>query len=253
MDANSPQRQNAMTVVDGFDLAAQDMTASPIKGLNFKLFGGRFGEAICAANAFEQSVSRVFQQIRRIIEASPLLRANAKVLQDKITVAGAVITAIPSDYASAAGANPVISVFDELWAFDSERSRRLFDELIPPPTRKIACRLTVTYAGFSGESVLLEELYKRGMAQPEVGPSLYAGDGLLIYRVASRADSVVADGRLAQRHAALAQSKPVSAHDRKQVGDIGKLVCPLGGLGRLHRSYCFAGPAQPRAGGVGWY
>jgi hypothetical protein len=30
--------------------------------------------------------------------------------------------------------------------YASERSRRLFDEMVPPPTRKIACRLT--YAGF---------------------------------------------------------------------------------------------------------
>jgi hypothetical protein len=52
--------------------------------------------------------------------------------------------------------------------------------MVPPPTRKIACRLTVTYAGFEGESVLLEELYKRGMKQPEVGPSLHAGDGILM-------------------------------------------------------------------------
>ena len=32
---------------------------------------------------------------------------------------------------------------------------------------------------FSGESVLLEDLHKRGMALPEVGPSLRAGDGML--------------------------------------------------------------------------
>ena len=72
------------------------------------------------------------------------------------------------------------SCFDELWAYSSERARRLFDEMVPPPTRKIACRLTVTYAGFEGESELLEELYKRGKKQPEVGPSLHAGDGLLM-------------------------------------------------------------------------
>ena len=51
---------------------------------------------------------------------------------------------------------------------------------MPPPTRKVACRLTVTYAGFSGESVLLEELYARGMAQPQIAPSLRAGDGMLM-------------------------------------------------------------------------
>jgi len=61
------------------------------------------------------------------------------------------------------------------------RSRRLWDEMVPPPTRRVACRLTVTYAGFSGESLLLEELHKRGKALPEVGPFLYAGDGLLMF------------------------------------------------------------------------
>ena len=61
----------------------------------------------------------------------------------------------------------------------SESARRLFDELVPPPTRKMACRLVTTYAGFSNESVLLEELHKRGTSQPLVGPSLHAGDGIL--------------------------------------------------------------------------
>jgi hypothetical protein len=79
---------------------------------------------------------------------------------------GASITAIASDYAGAAGANPTISTFDELWGYTSERSDRLWDEMVPPPTRKIACRLTTTYAGFSDESELLEGLYKRGLRQP---------------------------------------------------------------------------------------
>jgi phage terminase large subunit-like protein len=148
------------------------------------LFGGRsFPEAYALANDFEQSVGRVFQAIRRIVECSPLLKGEAKITADKIVfpAIGATIQAVASDYAGAAGANPVISSFDELWAFSSERSRRLWDEMIPPPTRKIACRLTTTYAGFTGESTLLEELHKRGLAQPQVGPDLYAGDGLLMF------------------------------------------------------------------------
>jgi hypothetical protein len=101
---------------------------------------------------------------------------------NKITfpATGATITAIASDYAGAAGANLTISCFDELWGYTSERSNRLWDEMIPP-TRKIALRLTTTYAGFTGESELLEKLYARGLAQPKVGPDLYAGDGLLMY------------------------------------------------------------------------
>jgi Terminase large subunit, ATPase domain len=147
------------------------------------LFGGSYPEATICANDYEQAQARVFTMIRRIIECSPLLRVEAKLTQDRVTFPtfGAVISAIASDYAGAAGGNQNISVFDELWGYVSERSRRLWDELIPPPTRKIACRLTTTYAGFENESQLLEELYRRGLQQPLVGTDLYGGDGLLMF------------------------------------------------------------------------
>jgi phage terminase large subunit-like protein len=147
------------------------------------LFGGRFAEGYAAANDLEQSTGRVFQAVKRIVECSPLLTSEAEITRDRIVFpafAGASISAIASDYAGAAGANPTITSFDELWGYTSERSRRLWDEMVPPPTRKIACRLTVTYAGFEGESVLLEELYKRGLKQPEVSTGLRAGDGILM-------------------------------------------------------------------------
>jgi Phage Terminase len=147
------------------------------------LFGDRFAEAYCVANDLEQAQGLVFEACCRIVEASPLLRREAKVSADRITffATGATIQALASNYASAAGGHPTISVFDELWGYTSERSRRLWDELIPVPTRDISCRLVVSHAGFSGESVLLEELHKRGLAQPEVGLSLHAGDGLLMF------------------------------------------------------------------------
>jgi phage terminase large subunit-like protein len=147
------------------------------------LFGDRYAEGYTLANDLEQAQSRVFEAIKRIVEASPLLMREAKITADRIVFPafhGATINALASDYASAAGANPTISCFDEGWAYTSERSRRLWDEMVPPPTRRVACRLLVTYAGFTGESVLLEELHKRGMAQPEVAPSLHAGDGILM-------------------------------------------------------------------------
>jgi Phage Terminase len=147
------------------------------------VYGGPFAEAICAANDLEQAQGRVFQAVRRIVEASPLLRAEAKITANQIEfpATGATISAIASDYAGAAGANPTISTFDELWGYTSERSRRLWDECVPPPTRKIALRLTSTYAGFEGESLLLEELYKRGLEQHKIAPDLHAGDGLLMF------------------------------------------------------------------------
>ena len=147
------------------------------------LFGGSYPEATICANDQEQSVGRVFTMIRRIIESSPLLKREAKITQDRITfpVFDVTITAIPSNFATAAGGNQNISVFDELWAFTSERSRRLWDELVPPPTRQIACRLTTTYAGYEGESLLLQDLYRRGLQQPQIGDDLHAGDGILMF------------------------------------------------------------------------
>ena len=147
------------------------------------LFGGSFPEATLCANDQEQATGRVFQAIRRIIECSPLLKREAKITESKITfpALNATISAIPSSFAGAAGGNQNISVFDELWAFGSERLFRLWDELVPPPTRKIACRLTVTHAGFEGESTLLEDLYRRGLALPQVGKDLYGGDGFLMF------------------------------------------------------------------------
>jgi phage terminase large subunit-like protein len=147
------------------------------------LFGGSYPEAFALANDQEQAQSRVFEMCRRIVLASPLLRADAQITQYKIAFPSfnATIQAIASDAGSAAGSNPTISCFDELWAYTSERSRRLWDEMNVPPTRKISARLTCTYAGYSGESVLLEELYRRGLQQPLIGEDLYAGDGLLMF------------------------------------------------------------------------
>jgi phage terminase large subunit-like protein len=112
--------------------------------------GGAYTEGYCVANDFDQAQGRVFAAITRIIEASPLLRSSAKLPASKIefTSTGATITALASNYSGAAGANPTITVFDELWGYTSERSRRLWHEMIPVPTRRVSIRLTVSYAGY---------------------------------------------------------------------------------------------------------
>ena len=147
------------------------------------LLGGRYAEAYCLSNDLEQAKGRVFEACRRIVQASPLLACEADITANKITfgATGGTITAIPSDYAGAAGANPTISVFDELWGFTSEKAWRLWDEFVPSPARRVSARLVVSHAGFGGESELLEELHKRGLAQPLVGTDLHAGDGMLCF------------------------------------------------------------------------
>lgn len=145
--------------------------------------GGPLAEVYCLSNDYEQSVGRVFESARRIIEASPLLRNSAKLTAGRIEFrsTGSFIQAVASDYASFAGSNPSLCVFDELWGYVSERSRRLWDEAVPSPVRKVSARLTVSYAGFTDESDLLESLYVRGIGGKEVAPDLYQSDGLLCY------------------------------------------------------------------------
>ena len=142
---------------------------------------GEFAEGYAVANDLEQATGRVFRAAARIVRANPML--YTKPLRDRLEwpAAGATIDAISSDFASAAGSNHNIVVFDELWAFTSERSRRLWDELVPVPTRQPSVRLTTTYAGFEGESELLEGLHKQGLQGREIAPALYAQPGMLMF------------------------------------------------------------------------
>jgi len=129
---------------------------------------GRNGEIYYLANDLEQSQSRGYRDLKRCIESNPvLLEACSDVhIKHIILKDGTMVQAISSDYAGAAGSNPNLSLFDELWGFTSEGARRLFDEMTPPPTRENAMRVITTYAGFVGESELLEDIYKR-IVRPE--------------------------------------------------------------------------------------
>jgi hypothetical protein len=146
------------------------------------VYGGPYAEGLIVAADLQQAQERVFGEIRKIIESSPLLRREAQITQSRITFpqTGATITAIAAGSgADIAGGHPTIVSIDEIWGFDSERSRRLWDELIPVPTQQISCRLVTTHAGYSGECELLEELYNKGMALPEIAPNLRGGEGML--------------------------------------------------------------------------
>lgn len=123
----------------------------------------RRDEIICVANDLEQSMGRHFKSFKEAIESSDVLRGECNKIYEKVveTKNGTTISAIASDFAGAAGSNPGLTLFDELWAFTNEKSRRLFEELTPPPTRRNGLRMITTYAGFVAESELLENIYKR--------------------------------------------------------------------------------------------
>ena len=122
-------------------------------------------EIIVCANDREQSISRVFKTMVDLIERNPALNSEAECYSNTIVFNNnTVVTAISSDYKGAAGSRHSLVIADELWGTESESSRRLWEELTPPPTEFSAWQLVVTYAGFSNESDLLESIYKRATA-----------------------------------------------------------------------------------------
>lgn len=140
-------------------------TIAALITLWFALFIDPPNEIYICANDLEQSIARVFRDVVIAIGLNPVLANRTTVRKKSILFDnGTIIEALPSDYAGAAGSRHGLTVWDELWAYTSENSRRLYDELTPIPTRKNSIRLIVTYAGFEGESTLLEELYERGQS-----------------------------------------------------------------------------------------
>ena len=118
-------------------------------------------ELLIVANDLDQSVGRTFKALVGIIRHNPLLAKSAEVQAQKITLSnGSTVMPLANEYASAAGSNHGLTSWDELWAYGSERSRRMWEELCPVPTRQNSIRFVSTYAGFEGESELLYDLYK---------------------------------------------------------------------------------------------
>jgi hypothetical protein len=125
-------------------------------------------EILVLANDLEQSLARVFKTMEGIIKHNPELKAEAEPQTKTIFLAnGTTITAISGDYAGAAGSNHGFVSYDELWAYTSESSRRLWEELTPVPTRRNSIRFITTYAGFENESDLLMDLYKQVVGTDE--------------------------------------------------------------------------------------
>ncbi len=161
-------------------------------------------EIIVAANDLEQSVSRVFKTAVALVKHNPglltLVTVRAATLRFRN---GTVVTAIASDYRGAAGARHSLVVFDELWGYHSENAQRLYEELTPPPTEENAWALVVTYAGFTGESTLLETMYHRGLAGPRRDPELevYESDGFFMFWSHTRRQSWQTDAEAVRYYA----------------------------------------------------
>lgn len=125
-------------------------------------------EVYCIANDLEQARGRAYQKVIDSIELDPNYHRGKRILPDRWKIierqalhipSGSIIRAVSNDYQGEAGSNPTATFWTELWAYTSEASRRLWEELTPVPTRARSIRYVETYAGFEDESDLLIDLY----------------------------------------------------------------------------------------------
>lgn len=122
-------------------------------------------EVSCLANDKEQSAGRIYANmvptLQRLGWQIPPTERGKRDRPTAYGPNGTIVKAITTDYEKEAGANQGLSLWSELWAYDSERLNRLWEEMTPPPTRRFSMRWVETYAGFIGESKLLWGYYTK--------------------------------------------------------------------------------------------
>ncbi len=121
------------------------------------------------ANDLKQADSRVFYYINRCLTLNKKMGAQVKSVHYKITLPNhATIEAIPIDPKGEAGGNDDLVVYSEIWGWRYDVAKQMWTETTLSPLKYgRSLRWCETYAGFQGESPILEELYSRGVEHGE--------------------------------------------------------------------------------------
>lgn len=125
-----------------------------------------WGSIKIIANDLKQADSRVAYYLRRALSLNPNYfnlskpPANYKVTFPNHTI----VEAIPIDPGGEAGGNDDLIIFSELWAAKNKAIQTMWTEGTLSPTKYgYSQRWAETYAGFVGDSPILEGLYERGV------------------------------------------------------------------------------------------
>src|SRR5258707_92315 len=117
------------------------------------------------ANDLKQANSRTFFYIERAIKLNPYLREQCDMKTYHIDLPNhTTIDAIPVDPKGEAGGGDLATVFTEMWAMKNKASQALWSETTLSPLKfGKSIRIGESYAGFKGESPILEPLYETGV------------------------------------------------------------------------------------------
>lgn len=136
------------------------------------------------ANDLKQADSRVAYYIRRCIELNPRMKAECKINRYLVELPNhSKIEAIPIDPSGEAGSNADFLIFSELWGWKHDSAQRMWTEMTLSPMKfGKSQRWVETYAGFDGESIVLQPLYDTVVKEGNcIDPDteLYAKDSIL--------------------------------------------------------------------------
>lgn len=125
-----------------------------------------WGSIKIIANDLKQADSRVSYYIRRAIELNPEMLELVKMRPSGYQIVfpnHAKIESVPVDPKGEAGGNDDGVYFSELWGAQNEAAQRLWTETTLSPTKfGFSFRWVETYAGYRGESPILEMLHEQG-------------------------------------------------------------------------------------------
>lgn len=146
------------------------------------------GEIYIIGNDLKQADNRMPQAIRFALESNPAMKGRYKITASDYKILldnGTRIEAIPVDPRGEAGMNPTGLFWTEAWGAKGKAAELLWTEASLSPTRAgQSFKYIDSYAGFEGESLILERQYeaivKEGTPDPVV-PELYRRGGSIAY------------------------------------------------------------------------
>lgn len=165
-------RYNYSTVVWG-DIKKSIKSCIAAAVALYKAMTTDWAQIIIVANDLKQANTRVGYYMRRAIEMNPQLNALCKIRNYRIEFPNhSYAESVAIDPSGEAGSNADMIIFSELWGAHEEAQDRMWTEMTLSPTKfGKSQRWVETYAGYIGESVLLERLFTTGTKESRPIPN----------------------------------------------------------------------------------
>lgn len=148
---------------------------------------GEMKELFHMGNKLTQAQARAFKIVERSIRWSPKTKRDQweiAATKMKYKPTGSFIQALPVNAAGEAGGHQALTTWTEFHGYIYEANNRMWEEMQPIPTEQLSFRFVESYAGYKGESLLLETLWNRALKGRRVHsefPIYATDDGLIAY------------------------------------------------------------------------